>query len=484
MSLFTHIQIIHLDSHILLWNPHTGRGLKLSHQTYNQQNWHPAIKKRCSQLYLCDIAPDLGSLILYRSRWSLLIDHTLIHPNPQHRTSGGYAYQKITLSPLQQSIWLQLNGRSTLQSIATQLQSTVSVIHQACFPLLSYTVQGLQLREEKLPTTHRAFLQLFSPPRPQNHRQEHMYDTHGGTILDTFHHEEITDATHHFDQVEITLAHALEPPHPVLKNQPFGSALAKALLKLCKKEPRIILELGAGTGALAKAWLSTHQPQRYIRMDACSALLEAQNLLVPESEGILATAPVIPLAPQSIDLFISNEVIADLSAASIRDPESVSWISKYHINLEEGQSWINLGAWKLLLSIWNVLCPQGMAYISEFGDIYEVPTEAQHLNHPEVSVHFGQLENIAQQMGFQTQLIALPKLLNMDLQQCWIAKHSFCALRAHLHSKEQILQARAWHPSTIDISEIHGIEWCPMTEPGPAPLPERIWVLLLWKPPL
>ena len=123
-----------------------------------------------------------------------------------------------------------------------------------------------------------------------------------------------------------------------------------------------------------------------------------------------------------------------------------------------------------------------MGYISEFGDIYEIPTETIQLNHPEVSIHFGQLEQVAQKLGFETLLIPLPELLNMDLRQNWMAKHSYCGVRSILHQQGTLLPARAWHPTQFLYPDIDGIDWVPMTEPGPAPLPMRIWVLLIWKP--
>ena len=481
MSLFAHIQVRHSDHQTLLWNPYTGRGMQMMTDTYEKETWHPAIQARTTQVYLHNQEAPIENLILHRSRWSIVRGHTLIHPHPQTRTSGGYAYQEIVLEHHLRDIWLLIDGKRSIGAIAQMMNIDALSVHQMCLPLFSYTVQALQLRKESLPPNHRALLQLFSPPRPQNIRKEHMYDTYGGTTLETFHSDEITRAHQHFDRVEITLAHALEPPHPSLKNLPFGASLAIALQKILKKEDHTILELGGCTGALAKSWLTQHQPQRYIRMDASPTLLEAQAKCVPHTEGILAHAPNIPLPKESVDLFLSNEVIADLSTSSVHDPQSTLWLQRHPISLEPEQEWINLGAWKLLASIWDILRPNGMAYLSEFGDICEIPTEAAHLNHPEVSIHFGQLEAVAQQLGFETLLLPLPQLLDMDLRQSWLSKHSFCALRTQKY-RGTLLEARAWHPTSLISPDIHGIEWVPMTEPGPAPLPSRIWALILWKP--
>ena len=72
-----------------------------------------------------------------------------------------------------------------------------------------------------------------------------------------------------------------------------------------------------------------------------------------------------------------------------------------------------------------------LAYISEFGSIDELPEETTHLNHPEINgIHFGQLEEAAKKFGFQTRLIPIAELLNMSLDDVWMSKHSFMALRA------------------------------------------------------
>ena len=135
-----------------------------------------------------------------------------------------------------------------------------------------------------------------------------------------------------------------------------------------------------------------------------------------------------------------------------------------------------------LESLYEILHPKGLAYISEFGSPNELPEETTHLNHPEVSIHFGQLERVAQKIGFRTKLLPIAKLLNISLQELWLSKHSFMALRSCFSSKGKHLEARAYHPSTfLESSDIYGLEWNSMYELGPAPLPQRIWVLLLWK---
>ena len=330
---------------------------------------------------------------------------------------------------------------------------------------------------------HSALLQMISPRRSKYERTEEMHDEQEVIQLQDFHYSGITDAQNHFDDVEITLAHALEIPHPCLKNISFGSSLAHSLLsRVQSKTPSIVFELGAGSGAVAEGFCSVYQPPCYIRMHASPILLEYQKKRVPQSESLEGYAPPITMKENSIDLFLCNEVIADISSPPTESLLSQQLIEKYQIVVPKEQHIVNTGSWKLLESLYSVLNWNGLAYISEFGSIDELPQATTHLNHPEISIHFGQLEEVAKKIGFQTRLIPISELLNMSLNDVWISKHNFMALWACYASKNLPLQTRAYHPSTfLPQFDIHGLEWNSMHQTGPAPLPSRVWALLLWK---
>ena len=65
------------------------------------------------------------------------------------------------------------------------------------------------------------------------------------------------------------------------------------------------------------------------------------------------------------------------------------------------------------------------AYVSVTSEAYvtptfayaedELPTETTHLDHPEVSIHFGHLRAVAQGLGLQAELLPLHSLLDIDL---------------------------------------------------------------------
>jgi hypothetical protein len=147
----------------------------------------------------------------------------------------------------------------------------------------------------------------------------------------------------------------------------------------------------------------------------------------------------------------------------------------------------NTGAWRFVEEVARVLRPGGLAYLSEFGSLTEAPQEARQLDHPEVSIHFGQLKQVALHFGLTSQCIPLAELLQIDLAQRQPARHSWMALRALAVHHQRHLPARAYGPS--DLSEqrlfpfqIDGVRWVSLDSEGPGPLISRFWVLLLHKP--
>ena len=77
----------------------------------------------------------------------------------------------------------------------------------------------------------------------------------------------------------------------------------------------LIVEVGCGTGELARDWLSLDENgARYLRIDRAPALLSLQARNAPSSSGLLGDAVALPIADESVTLLLSNEVLADLPA--------------------------------------------------------------------------------------------------------------------------------------------------------------------------
>jgi hypothetical protein len=480
-----HITTVPYGDNIALWNNRTGCCVVISKPTFEDGlgSISPALQYRLQKMHFLhkDIS-NMETKIPHRNRNCILVDDELWSPNPQKHHSGGYAYYCTKLTPQQLNLFKKIDGQQSIQDLSSTFNISPTYLYELLLPWMSIDRQVVQIRDRKLGTHHPVLLQMISPRRSKHERKEHMHDESGTTNLHTFHQSDIQDARHHFDDVEITLAHALELPHPCLNNLSFGVSLTKCLLEKLLNPPNIVVELGAGSGAVTEGFFSVYQPSRYIRMDASPVLLKHQQKRVPQSESLNVKAPPIPFENNSIDLFLCNEVIADLPSSPKESLQAQKLLQKYNINIPKEQRFVNTGSWELIESLHSVLHKNGLAYISEFGSLDEIPEETTHLNHPEMSIHFGQLEEVAKKIGFHTILVPIEKLLNMSLDELWMSKHSFMALRACYANKSLHLQARAYHPSTfVSRFDIHGLEWNSMYEVGPAPLPQRVWALLLWK---
>ena len=235
-----------------------------------------------------------------------------------------------------------------------------------------------------------------------------------------------------------------------------------------------MLEVGPGSGAVCEAW-QPEVPGEYWRLDLAPALLEAQARRCPGTASIEGSATAMPLADECVGWLISNEVIADLAAG----PGPVDW----PIAAEPGQTVFNVGAFAMVAEVARVLRPGGRAFLSEFGAPDELPTETTQLDHPEVSIHFGQVARVAEACGLRAELLPMAELLGVRRQERWLSRPSFEALRAWTARQGQRLEARAWNEQSLVLSEpVQGLWWVPVDDDGPGPRLDRLWCLLLEKP--
>ena len=148
-----------------------------------------------------------------------------------------------------------------------------------------------------------------------------------------------------------------------------------------------------------------------------------------------------------------------------------------------GQTVFNLGAFEMVREVARVLRPGGRAYLSEFGGPEEHPTETAQLDHPEVSIHFGQVAEAAVAQGLVATLCPLADLLGVDREARWLSRPSYEAIRAWFASRGEPLAARAYHPGALP--EGHGFDdvwWVSVGKDGPGPRLDRLWCVLLEKP--
>ena len=259
-------------------------------------------------------------------------------------------------------------------------------------------------------------------------------------------------------------------------------------------EGGLLVEVGCGTGELAAAW-QEHGPSKlhYLRADLSPELLRTQARRVPHGHGILADGTRLPLRDGSVDLLVSNEVIADLQAVPV-DPaapdsdaarEALALLHAARITPFAGRTWVNLGAFHLVAEIARVLRPGGAAWLSEFGVLDEPPQEAVQLDHPEVAIQVDHLAAIARHHGLSVSIEPLAELLGMDLTVQQVSRPSWEAVRALAHSRGLRLPARTWSVEALRAHlpfSVEGLRAVPLTDEGPAPLVTRFWSWTLRRP--
>lgn len=433
----------------------------------------PALRRRLEQLGF------LGPHSLAypaRSRWALIFPDSLElwHALPLRRGHGGFPFGALPLTETALAVWRACDGHRSLVQVAEHVGISAEELRSTLSPWMAVEVQALQLRERPVRAREPALGALLAPERPPHAREEHHY-RQAATDLERYHTEQIDHGDSHFDDRETTFAHVFERPHPALGGRSYGGALRRALAARGAAVDGEVLEVGPGTGAVCAAWMEAGPARRYLRLDLSPELLRVQAARCPISTSIQGSATAMPLEDDSVDLVLSNEMIADLRASPTAEGFAVA--------AEPGQALFNTGAFALVSECARVLRPGGMAFVSEFGGPDELPEETVHLDHPEVSIHFGQVAEVARQHGLSAELLPLESVLGVDRQALWLSRPSHEALRARAHSRGRQFGARARDPKTLESPEaVEGLWWVPVTEPGAGPVLDRLWALLLRKP--
>ncbi|MEY3213697.1 MAG: hypothetical protein RIT28_4178 [Pseudomonadota bacterium] len=466
------------EPRVLLWQRAVGRGLWVSPTP------EPPAGLRGQLLahHLIGPAPDLLGLVPWPSRWALTLPDrpAIYHALPLRRGPDGFPFKALAITPAELTAWRLCNGSRKLGEVLQRSGLGLDDLLSLLLRLTDVSAQVVQLRPGPARATEPALDRLVCLPRPAFGREAHHHGAGGETTLKHFH-EHIHDAPTHFDEGETTFAHAFERPHPALGGRPFGAALIDALIGLGADRPGLdVLEIGPGSGAVCEAALSRLieagvAPKSYTRLDLSPALLHAQAARCPTTRSLQGSAEAIPLPDLSVDLVLSNEVLADLTAAA--DPGG------FDVTALDGQAWFNVGAFRLVQQLARVLRPGGLAYLSEFGAPDELPTETTQLDHPEVSVNFSQVAEVAQAAGLTAEIVPLGALLGVQLDARWLSRASFEGLRCLSREYKLLLQARAYTPETLWLPEpVEGLRFVSLREDGPAPVITRLWALILKKP--
>jgi SAM-dependent methyltransferase len=317
-------------------------------------------------------------------------------------------------------------------------------------------------------------------------------------------------------------------PHAALGGRSYGEAFAEALLERGLVPPRggRAIEVGGGVGFFALrllAALRARAPERaeglrYAILDLSQVLQDSQRMLNFGDERIryvLANAARgLPLAADSVDLVISNEVIADFTTVRLRRAdleapsppplppsreaetiaEARAFVRRHALEIDDAPEvfWLNYGALRFVEEVARVLRPGGAAVLVEFGGLAQYPIESTHLSHSEFSIHFGHLAKVAEDAGLSVELTDILQFLGMrgDVRVLAATRTFFECLRALLERRGVALAKlayseedfRALAGGRLDPSGLRGVVFKPVRERALGLRPPEFVVAVLRKP--
>jgi len=279
-----------------------------------------------------------------------------------------------------------------------------------------------------------------------------------------YHRGSIQDADAQFDHLETTLSHLLRVPHPVLAGRTYGQAVIDVLIdRGAVPEGRVrVLEIGAGLGYVSRDAIArlraAGREVDYTIVELSPMLALAQRTRLDKA-GETATwiegdALAVTLPDAAFDLVLANEMAGDLPARAVTRVElglagdggtvdrdrlramgtGGAIAADLGVNLDDApeQTYLQTGAFELVARIARWLAPGGTMLLTEFGDTAAWPKLSTHLDHPELSTHFGQLQQAARASGVDAGTEFVIDLLDFDRDQKGLAttRSHFRALHA------------------------------------------------------
>ena len=247
--------------------------------------------------------------------------------------------------------------------------------------------------------------------------------------LTDYHQHDIGDADAQFDHQETTLSHLLRVPHPALKNRTYGQTLVDVLLaRDAIPAGRVrVLEIGAGLGYVAHDMIArlreAGRTVEYTIIELAPKLAAAQKQRLGDTATwIEGNALEVTVPTGAFDLVLSNEMVGDLPAIQLSRVDIGLEIAgtgtadadkvKQHcalavgVNLDDAPEpfYLQTGAIELVARIATWLAPGGTSVVTEFGDTNAWSKVSTHLDHPELSTHFGHLQQVAQNAGLDAKI--------------------------------------------------------------------------------
>jgi SAM-dependent methyltransferase len=306
--------------------------------------------------------------------------------------------------------------------------------------------------------------------------------------LSQYHQTTIVDADAQFDHQETTLSHLLRVPHPALNGRTYGQAIVDALdqrgLLLRPSAPRPgplrVLEIGAGLGyvsrdVLARLREAGHEVS-YTIVELSPALAAAQHRLIGnDATWVMGDVLAVELPTHGFDLVIANEMCGDLPARHLSRPElglaidgtgdvdlarlrtfgkGAELAAEHGVILTDAPEpfYLQTGAFELIAKLATWVAPGGSALVTEFGDNAAWPKLSTHLDHPELSTHFGQLVQLARALGLEAKVEFVIDFVDMDRTLSGLAttRSHFRALVALCEAEGVQLAKLGYTPALLD----------------------------------
>ncbi|HVV84064.1 MAG TPA: SAM-dependent methyltransferase [Kofleriaceae bacterium] len=335
---------------------------------------------------------------------------------------------------------------------------------------------------------------------------------------------DVEDAAAQFDHRETTLSHLFREPHPALAGKTYGAALVDALAREDRlpKERIRVLEIGGGLGYVARAVCEALQARglavTYTIQEIAPALAAAQRA---RTAGLPVTVEVgdalaADLPADGFDLVLANEMVGDLPAVQLSradvglepdgsggevDPAKLAalgrtgeLVKELGIVLDDAPEpfYLLTGALELMIRIAGWLAPDGTAIVTEFGDRLMWPRLSSHLDHPELSTHFGHLLQAAMARGLGGRIDFVMDLIDLARDQQGLAttRSHFRALRAlaadagvdlpKLGYTPELLAARV--DGKLDLAQVGELRWDKIEDRLMGLVPHEFKALVVRKP--
>jgi protein-L-isoaspartate O-methyltransferase len=378
---------------------------------------------------------------------------------------GERPIQRLELDPIDTAMWDAMDGEIRLNELRAKhdpkrlaalvhrlTHSDVQALKLSAFPLSMYA---------KRPSLTPSYL-ISTMPYPAWAPGQPLEAAPKDVDTEAYY-QQVGDADAQFEHIETTLSHLFRVPHPALAGRTYGAALVDGLAATKRLPSRAIrvLEIGGGLGYVARAVCEALAARglavTYTIQEMSPRLAEAQRARTAGLPVTVVVGDVLAAEhpADAYDLILSNEMVGDLPAVQLSrvdvglttdgggdvDDAMVAALGRpgelvqtLGIRLEDATEpfYLLTGAFELVIRIARWLAPEGTAVVTEFGERAMWPKLSSHLDHPELSTHFGHLQQAAIASGLEAKIDFVMDLIDLDrsLEGLATTRSHFRALQA------------------------------------------------------